>query len=85
MARRSIAKPGGRGVREVDLVFERVTEKPVKLGNEWTTVPIDGEQFALYRDSGTFPRKMYVSREEAEELLGLIAEELDLKVRFEGR
>ena len=85
MARTSIAKPGGRGVREVDLVFERITEKPVKLGNEWTTVPVDDEQFALYRDSGTFPRKMYLSREEAEELLGLIAEELDLKVRFEGR
>jgi hypothetical protein len=85
MARTSIAKPGGRGVREVDLVFERVTEKPVKVGNEWTTMAVDDEQFALYRDSGTFPRKMYLSREEAEELLGLIAEELDLKVRFETR
>lgn len=85
MARRSIAKPGGRGVQEVDLVFERVTEKPVKHGDAWTVVPVDDEQFALYRDSGPFPRKMYLSREEGEELLGLIAEELNLTVRFESR
>jgi len=70
-------------VREVDLVFERVTEKPAKLGNQWTMVPVDDEQFALYRDSGTFPRKMYLSREEAEELLGLIGEELGLRLRFD--
>ena len=85
MARKSIAKPGGRGIREVELVFERVTEKPVKEGNEWIVVPVGDEQFALYRDSGPFPRKMYLSREEGEELLGLIAEELNLAVRFQSR
>lgn len=72
-------------MREVDLVFERVGEKPERHGNDWIMVPVHDEQYALYRDSGAYPRKMYLSREEAEELLGLVAEELDLKVRFETR
>lgn len=85
MARTTIARPGGRGgrgVREVDLVFERVTEKPFKRGNEWVREPISDEQYALYRDTGPFPRKLYLSREESEELLGLIAEELGLTLHF---
>lgn len=85
MARKSIAKPGGRGIREVDLVFERVTEKPVKRADGWVFEPVDDEQYALYRDAGQFPRKMYLSREESEELLGLIADEIGLTLRFGER
>ena len=83
MARVAIAKPGKGGVREVELVFERVFQKPAKAGDKWVEVPVEEEQYALYRDVGPYPKKMYLTRDESEELLGLIAEELNLAIRYE--
>ena len=76
MARAVIARPSKTSVREVELVLERVHEKPVKSKDGWVQVPVQGDEYALYRDAGKFPRKMYLSRDECEELLGMIAQEL---------
>jgi len=83
MARVAIARAGRTGILEVDLVFERIVEKPAKVAGDWVKVPVSGEEYALYRESGPFPKKIYLSREESEELLGLIAQELNLSLRFE--
>lgn len=82
MARVSVAKPGKKGIREVVLVFERIYEKPVKSSGAWIEVPVEEEEYALYRDAGPYPRKMYLTRAESEELLGLVAEELELTLSF---
>jgi hypothetical protein len=83
MARVAIVRAGRGGIREVDLVFERIVEKPAKVAGEWINVAVSGEEYALYRESGPFPKKIYLSREESEELLGLISTELNLSIRFD--
>lgn len=82
MARVTIARPGKKGISDVDLVFERVFKKPAKAAGEWVEVPAKQEEYALYRDVTPFPRKMYFTRDESEELLGLIAQELGLSLSF---
>ena len=84
MASTEIVRMKNGKLREYMLVFERVETVPSRTMDGWVQKPVEGEKFALYWNSGQYPKKMYFdSPDEVLEAVSIMTQEIGVIVNWD--